>query len=590
MGDSIPSTSNIEIFSISYLKLAISQCLKLKANILENDKTPSWDGSIEVYNSENMKKTNLEGIVPVQVKGKWSEKIISKKEIKYSADIADLVNYQKNGGVIFFVIYCNKLSYKIYYASLLPIDLDNALNGKKEQQFISITLKDFPKNNESEIFSIFKNFIYHSKKQIQRNPKVTELYLNGKMDLTNKKLVAGYSVVPCTTKEETIRYILKYPTYSYLRYNDSNIDVVLGQISIEKLIEEKDMNVEVDGEILDIKITREYDRNGKKIDKFGNNIKFNIDDKKLNFRFANNLSERIKDLKFLKYFLINYEKIDFSTVFAKDEENNGLTFKDICNHLNFLCDVQKVLNKFEVDKELILKDMLEKDWNKIAALVKSVLYEEVVPYSLDGDEGIGIFEFGNIKLLVACLKSDIKHRFKIRNIFDLNDIGIKYNGSDMMLSVYFECLRKERLLNIDNINYDKVYDSIINFRNSEEYDTYINWYVLELIGAYDVNFNIHFLILADKLLNYLIERTTSQESIEIYKVNHLQIKKRQEKLDLNDKMYLFDLKRKKIDDLNLILCCNILLESFDEAEIVFQQFSNEEQKKFKEYPIFNIWK
>lgn len=149
MGDSIPSTSNIEIFSISYLKLAISQCLKLKANILENDKTPSWDGSIEVYNSENMKKTNLEGIVPVQVKGKWSEKIISKKEIKYSADIADLVNYQKNGGVIFFVIYCNKLSYKIYYASLLPIDLDNALNGKKEQQFISITLKDFPKNNES---------------------------------------------------------------------------------------------------------------------------------------------------------------------------------------------------------------------------------------------------------------------------------------------------------------------------------------------------------------------------------------------------------------------------------------------------------
>lgn len=68
------NTKRIEESATTALKSALLKCPILDAYIDSNDKTPSWDGTVFVYKSEDQKKENIKGRVPIQVKG--TEKIL----------------------------------------------------------------------------------------------------------------------------------------------------------------------------------------------------------------------------------------------------------------------------------------------------------------------------------------------------------------------------------------------------------------------------------------------------------------------------------------------------------------------------------
>ena len=63
------NTKRIEESATTALKSALLKCPILDAYIDSNDKTPSWDGTVFVYKSEDQKKENIKGRVPIQVKG-----------------------------------------------------------------------------------------------------------------------------------------------------------------------------------------------------------------------------------------------------------------------------------------------------------------------------------------------------------------------------------------------------------------------------------------------------------------------------------------------------------------------------------------
>lgn len=56
------STKRIEESATTALKLALLKCPILETYIDSNDKTPSWDGTVFVYKSDNQKKKTLEGV------------------------------------------------------------------------------------------------------------------------------------------------------------------------------------------------------------------------------------------------------------------------------------------------------------------------------------------------------------------------------------------------------------------------------------------------------------------------------------------------------------------------------------------------
>lgn len=90
------NTKRIEEAGTTALKTALLRCSYVDSYIETNDRTPSWDGTIFVYNSDNHKKDHWLGKIPIQIKA-TSNKIIS-DHASFSCSVADLKSYYKDGG------------------------------------------------------------------------------------------------------------------------------------------------------------------------------------------------------------------------------------------------------------------------------------------------------------------------------------------------------------------------------------------------------------------------------------------------------------------------------------------------------------
>jgi len=111
------NSNKIETGAINCLEAILWRCSHIDSNISKNDKGLSWDGFIYLYSDKNHKKENLVCKCEIQVKGK--EKLGERRS--YSVSIADLINYQNNGGVLFFVVDIE--TNIVFYSELLPIKM-----------------------------------------------------------------------------------------------------------------------------------------------------------------------------------------------------------------------------------------------------------------------------------------------------------------------------------------------------------------------------------------------------------------------------------------------------------------------------------
>ena len=75
----------------------------------------------------------------------------------------------------------------------------------------------------------------------------------------------------------------------------------------------------------------------------------------------------------------------------------------------------------------------------------------------------------------------------------------------------------------------------------------------------------------------------------MYRINQIQIEKRLRKLSKEEIKYLISLKASGIP-IQYQLAANILLDSFQEAAIVYDQLSDAEKQFFDAFPIRTLWK
>ena len=102
---------------------------KLEENIESNDKTVSFDGTIELYKRGEKTKKDLENIIHIQVKGTNNQKIYnSKNKVSFYLEKCHLENYKLENGVLFLLGVSNKTGeiVKIFYADL-HVDKINCL-------------------------------------------------------------------------------------------------------------------------------------------------------------------------------------------------------------------------------------------------------------------------------------------------------------------------------------------------------------------------------------------------------------------------------------------------------------------------------
>ena len=141
------NTIKIEQKAIDEVKKILGEDEYLDYVIYEKDKIPLWDGYISVYKTPKLTKADFIGRIPIQIKGTQSE-------VKNTCSIAvsDLKAYFRDGGVIYFVNYVFKKEDEIvnnlYYANLLPVDIQYYIEGKEEQGTVSVNLEKFDKKGE----------------------------------------------------------------------------------------------------------------------------------------------------------------------------------------------------------------------------------------------------------------------------------------------------------------------------------------------------------------------------------------------------------------------------------------------------------
>ncbi|NDV97549.1 DUF4365 domain-containing protein [Dysgonomonas sp. 521] len=215
---------NIESAAISEVKDSILGCDILSPYISENDKEPSWDGFIYIYKDKGRKKENIQGRVAVQVKGE-SNSDFTQSEISHPADIADLKNYLKDNGVIYFVVYINKQNprqRKVYYNTLTPVKLGLNLKSNENTTSLNIKLREFPKQPEIQKV-LFLNFLKDSRQQVSYTPHNII-----SIDEVKQSNIKGFTYLPenykvLNTTQSLFNVLNSNEIYFYASDNNKNL-------------------------------------------------------------------------------------------------------------------------------------------------------------------------------------------------------------------------------------------------------------------------------------------------------------------------------------------------------------------------------
>ena len=166
------NTGKIERAAVRAVDEYLDKCPKLEPYINTNDKTPIYDGSIYVYNSNNHKIGNYFATVPLQVKGTTTTKN------SYRIGREFIEGYKKDDGCVFFFVQESINPSKILYAILTPAVLDLLL--QQTTKTIKIDLNPVPSDPlvfEKELYAFAAN--RNSKKVEQTSPKEIQELVEG---------------------------------------------------------------------------------------------------------------------------------------------------------------------------------------------------------------------------------------------------------------------------------------------------------------------------------------------------------------------------------------------------------------------------
>lgn len=547
-----------------------------------NDKTPSWDGEIFVYNDSVHKASNLYGIVPVQVKSR-KVNILNQDKIMYRLDKKHIQNYFHKGGVLYFVVeYISSIQSKIYYDALLPLDLKKLMKKMKDKQSISHEFTALP-NDKDAMDTICRNFLINSNKQ--KSPDV----LNIDVSSINNK---GKYVIP--TVNSKLPTIFNYPTYIYSKEEHYNLDIPIDKIQILQLIEDDNIEIGTCGKIYYSNITRRIELD-RIILEFGKSFKMEVQRKfaltnqnvDIKFSEVGGLKSRIKDCQFM----LEISKARHIEILGHSIElkvNDDKVIHELPGRIKYLKELNQMFKYLNVPYDLPMDILKAEDYKNIEHLRNIIIYRD---YSRLKPKQIGFLNIriANMDILLAARKENkewfISSGFESERLFRIAASKEK-KEPPCKISPYM-ILEVNELFKKVNFNLNEVEKSLlqINYEISSAREL-VNYFLLDIISYYDdVDRNSEFLKVTENVYRRLMK--FEDEENEIHFLNLMQVTKRQR--NFNDKELELILE-KKANEKSLFLICGYLalLGSKTEFNFYFSRLSGERQEEFKSFPIYNL--
>lgn len=564
------------------------------SQIQKNDKGPSWDGDLLLYPRAPFKKLELSGRIPVQVKAKS----VKRYSNSFSLSIADLRNYSRDQGAMLFVVeFITWDDFCIYYRALLPFDLKKILHDVENERSKSIHLNVLTGKTNQEIVQVLSAFVENRAAQGKLLDGVITLSDLKSTGIQIKQFGFVAPSIGIEGKGDAFKYFLGNPQYVYVIPKNIGGKFPVDIITLTQIAETQYIAVTVNGAIIFDKATVVHRANEDMVLQLSpclsfplgtaNQISFRIDSK-------GTLNDQIASLTFLVALLERQDvRIGGRPLTFQDVKFDCSSYEEMRDRLNWLFDVQKTLDILHIKKPLDWAHMDSRQADCLMALVDGILYGRAVPLSPSGDGGIGRLAIGN--LIITLLLERKPDGNYISDAYQITDTTLSFpsagGGEVSCQGSIYTILTADLLLQDDNIDFEHMVDAITAFPYSEHYAARLFLFILELLHAYDRSepHEEQFLEIALALYEYLLSHDVKSDSQMLCRVNALQIQKRRRPLTPDENQYLIELKNAEGTQTPFRLAAAILLESFVEASLFYNQMDIAAQAEFDAFPISHLW-
>lgn len=587
----------IETLSVNEVRNSIVISDFLDQFIPDNDKEPSWDGFVYVYNKKGKKKSDLRGRVPVQVKG-TQKNDFTKASITHPVCVTDLKNYLSDGGIIYFVVYVSKdgTTKKIYYATLSVVKLKLIIKDSNNQKTKNVQFKEFPTKNSAKA-NIFINFFEDMKSQTSFATK--ELFKLE--DLERLETVTGISI-PFTsfgyTQEEALKAILENEVHVYANIQGSNIphpvDAVPLSIKVTQYIQE---NVRVGNRIFYEGYTSRMSSK-KNVKTIGHSFSIVTDVKtnivNINYRPAPMLKERVKDLDFFLNVIseqvvwLGEKKLSLLPLKDKlsDEETEGSR-----RALEYYTKMMKVLDVLNVRQDINLTKLTDQERRDFHSLITAFIEGKPVSDLNPDLPEICKVCIGDVNMMLLFKKDrEIKGTYEIYDFFN-SGIAISYEDEKgkLLRTSPYSVLGKEGYIEISNVDYHSILPSyqMALIENKDIFEV-ANNDLLNMILAFDEgnNRNNSLLEAAKELAEWILKEDESALPNEVKTLNYLQIIRRQREFNDEEIEKVLEIIESGSAEKVWLVAAHLLLGNQAAAKINYEKLDSETQEAFKTYPIY----
>lgn len=584
----------IEDLAVAAVKESVTVCDLLSPFISDNDKEPSWDGHIYIYKNRNKTKDGMRRI-PVQVKGTEKDNL-SKAEISFRVSKIDLNNYLEDGGIVFFVVYIghNGQAKQIYYAGLTPVKIRILLDEAKEQASKSIKLHRFPKdNNKKEMIII--NCCEDCQRQASfakaKLLSIEELEQQGALESLTFSVTSVGGLDPQTA-------LLTNDVYLYANIKGGTIPQPIEAVPQRLVIhEERNARISVEQRLLYTKFTFIRDANAITM-QFGKSFSITSKEKghgiKFNYKGTNSLRQLVIDLDFMLALIReNGFSIDdtFVPLDMKKADYSNFPIAEMEDRLAYFKKIVQLFDLLNCPKDIILDTLNAKDWRTINNLVCGLVDGRSVEGLKEDLSPIIMMEVGELHFIVCLLKDESqKGTYRFADFFHTEMLFVYENQTGEKLATsQFSLLRAENILKADNIRYDALLPSFQKVERHKETMTRANFFLLELLTAYDINQKSEILDTASAFSEWIMTASEEELPYSIRILNDLQIKKRQRQLTEEEKRELYRLIEMPDSTEETIVGAYLLLDQQTASELHFEKVQADIQNEFKKYPIYHFW-
>ena len=568
------NSNKIETGAINCLKTILWNCPHIDPDISENDKRLSWDGFIFLFSDKEHKKENLVCKCEIQVKGK--EKLGRRRS--FSISIADLINYQNNGGVLFFVVDIE--TNKVFYSELLPIKIGNILQDKaKRPKSISVELDEFP-TNPMAIEILIKKFCEHSDKQRASKGRIID-FNEKTMELNGGSCFKGELNL---IKEKNSIYLSEKSTYLYKQNKDGSI-LPLNIVKIAKITKTQKLDIYID-------------------DKLWKNISVQsvVTQKNeqpyllINDNIYIYYNEAVKEpLKFILRGKISNLKVSGELMNLINQgcevklENWGI-FKmcpDMEQKINFngfykeLMAVVNVLEYLGVSDIVSYEQLTEDDINVLLWMSERIADPKKSFKEDTIEAAIELHQFSSFRVVTLFVKDSSQ------NIWILNPFGFPFgiskdNKNDSLIYPLFIFLGEEELEFASNLNYDIMLECITTHTFKVGCSEEMIGFILRALLVVDRTKNKCLL----SVVTCLAKRLYEFEKTIINLINYLQCIRREREVTQEEADSLLNLFEEN-NDKSLVFECAIALILKDKYKYHrwYKQLDSKDKKVFDSYPI-----